>query len=622
MKAIILTILVLSFSFGLMAQLSCYDIQYTTNPNGDSPYNGQSVTVQGIVTAKNPGSAIYIGDPGGGPWSGLYVFNGNASHHVEPGDMVLLTGTVSEYYNLTELTNISATEVLSHNNPIPITPLSTADLPFNSAVSEPYEGVLVRFNDVQIKSTMDMFGQYKIADSSNVQSLVDDVLYVPQDSQIVVGEWWYQIQGVVDYHNAAGYKILPRNTQDLVRGDEAVITVSPGTMDYGTLINGNSEVQTFTINNVSPTTLNVSDISITGEYYSLEGIPALPSNQGLDSPVTFDVKYAPLEAGTHTGMVTVTSNCSPVQISLSGVCVDPELQVMVPNGFEHWYSGTVQTVNWQYVGVSDVNVLLSIDNNQSWSQLNSSPVLAALGSFSFIVPVVNSVSCLIKVQDTESSDCFDVSDNCFSISDEAPPVELLSLTAIVTPQNFVQINWVTQSEADLMGFSIYRNNVNESASASSVSPLIPATNTSHLQSYSFTDISVAQGLWYYWLQSMAYSGSSYFHGPVVVNVDHVSLPEGTSAPLITGIKSVYPNPFNPSTTITIELGKASDVEVGVYNLKGELIRQLDSGAKAAGTHSLLWNSLDDRGQACGSGIYLLKFTAEGSSSQAKITLIK
>lgn len=622
MKAIILTILVLSFSFALMAQLSCYDIQYTTNPNGSSYYLGQTVTVQGIVTAIKRGSGLYIGDAGGGPWSGLYVYHGVTSNLVELGDLVELTGVVDEYYNLTELTNISSFAFISRNNPVPVTPLSTADLPYNSAISEPYEGVLVRFNEIQVKSLMDMYSQFRIADVSGVQAQVDDVLYGPPASQIVVDEWWYQIQGVVDYHNAAGYKILPRSAQDLVRGDEAVITVSPGTMDYGTISNGNSEVQTFIINNLSPATLNVADISISGAYFSLEALPTLPSNQGLNSPISFDVKYAPLEAGAHSGMVTITSNCSPMQIPLSGVCIDPTVQVMVPNGFEHWQAGTVQTVSWQAAAVSYVNVLLSIDNGQNWSQLNASPVLAALGSFSFIVPQLNSINCLIKVQNTQDSTCFDVSDNCFSISDQAPPVELLTFTAIVTPQNYVQINWVTRSEANLMGFYIYRNSVNEQASASSVSPLIPASNTSDLQSYTFTDISVTQGLWYYWLQSMELNGSSYFHGSVVVTVNDVSVPGGTAAPLITGIKSIHPNPFKPSTTITIELSKASAIEMGIYNLKGELIRQLDSGAKAAGTHSLLWNGLDDRGQACGNGIYLLKFTAEGKSSQAKLTLLK
>lgn len=217
-----LSILALSLSLGLMAQLSCYDIQHTDNPNGDSPYLGQTVTVRGIVTAINRGSTFYIGDAGGGPWTGLYVFHGNTSNLVELGDLVELTGTVDEYFKLTELTGVSSATIISRNNAVPITPISTADLPYgpSNTAGEPYEGVLVRFNDVQVKTTMDSYGQYRIADASGVQSTVDDVLYVPQASQIVVNQWWYQIQGVVDFHSVAGYKVLPRNAEDMIKVDD------------------------------------------------------------------------------------------------------------------------------------------------------------------------------------------------------------------------------------------------------------------------------------------------------------------------------------------------------------------------------------------------------------------
>ncbi len=220
MKRILISILALTLSAGLMAQLSCYDIQYTTNPNGNSPLNGQTVTVQAIVTAKKPGAFFYIGDAEGGPWSGLYVYHGNTSNRVEVGDLVVLTGTIDEYNGLTELVNVTASEVLSHNNPVPITTISTADLPYAGNAAEPYEGVMVRFNDVQIKSAIDGYGQYQIADASNVQARVDDGIFIPQASQIIVGEWWSQIQGVVDFFSgAAGYRVLPRNASDMVKVD-------------------------------------------------------------------------------------------------------------------------------------------------------------------------------------------------------------------------------------------------------------------------------------------------------------------------------------------------------------------------------------------------------------------
>lgn len=250
MKNILLSVLAFTLSVGLMAQLSCYDIQQTDNPNGNSPYMGQSVTVRGVVTAINRGSGYYIGDVDGGPWSGLYVFHGNTSNQVELGDLVDLTGTVNEYYNLTELSSVTNLDIISRNNPIPITPISTADLPYNNNTSEPYEGVLVRFNEVQIRSAIDDYGQFRISDSSGVQAMVDDILYVPQASSIVVNDWWHQIQGVVDYHSIAGYKILPRNANDMIKVDD----VTNSSIRIGT--EANAEIGVINTLNVYTTKLN------------------------------------------------------------------------------------------------------------------------------------------------------------------------------------------------------------------------------------------------------------------------------------------------------------------------------------------------------------------------------
>jgi len=191
MKGIVFIFLALTLSIGLTAQvLTCYDIQYTEDPAGNSPYNGQTVTVSGIVTAIRAGHSFWIGDPEGGPWSGLYIFHGNTANTVSLGDHVQLTGRVEEYFNLTELVSVTASTILSRNNPIPITTITTADLPYNNAaVSEKWEGVMVRFNDVQIKTNMDSYGQFRFASSGTTsQSMADDVLFVPNPANIIVNE--------------------------------------------------------------------------------------------------------------------------------------------------------------------------------------------------------------------------------------------------------------------------------------------------------------------------------------------------------------------------------------------------------------------------------------------------
>ncbi len=50
------------------------------------------------------------------------------------------------------------------------------------------------------------------------------------------------------------------------------------------------------------------------------------------------------------------------------------------------------------------------------------------------------------------------------------PVELSSFSASQTAQNFVQLNWVTQSELGMLGYRIYRSQVNSQAAAVSITP--------------------------------------------------------------------------------------------------------------------------------------------------------
>ena len=67
----------------------------------------------------------------------------------------------------------------------------------------------------------------------------------------------------------------------------------------------------------------------------------------------------------------------------------------------------------------------------------------------------------------------------------------------------------------------------------------------------------------------------------------------------------YPNPFNPATTIPLSVPDgAATVDVAIYNLLGQLVRQVWSGPLAAGEHRLTWDGRDNKGQLVASGAYL------------------
>lgn len=69
---------------------------------------------------------------------------------------------------------------------------------------------------------------------------------------------------------------------------------------------------------------------------------------------------------------------------------EPVYQVLAPHGSENWQAGMLKTVYWYCNYSPQVNVLLSWDNGQNWIPLNSSPIPASQGRFSFIVPYLNS----------------------------------------------------------------------------------------------------------------------------------------------------------------------------------------------------------------------------------------
>ena len=84
----------------------------------------------------------------------------------------------------------------------------------------------------------------------------------------------------------------------------------------------------------------------------------------------------------------------------------------------------------------------------------------------------------------------------------------------------------------------------------------------------------------------------------------------------------YPNPFNPATTIPLSVPDGAEtVDVAIYNLLGQFVRQVWSGPLAAGEHRLTWDGRDDKGQLVASGAYLyqVRVRLRTRKSQATIT---
>ncbi len=105
-------------------------------------------------------------------------------------------------------------------------------------------------------------------------------------------------------------------------GLQAGLSVTPSSFAYGSVVDGQTKSQTFTITNTGGSSLTISQLAISGAGYSLSGLTT-PASLAAGANTTFSAVFAPTTAGSLAGTVTVSSNAanSPATISLSGTGV-------------------------------------------------------------------------------------------------------------------------------------------------------------------------------------------------------------------------------------------------------------------------------------------------------------
>ncbi len=92
-------------------------------------------------------------------------------------------------------------------------------------------------------------------------------------------------------------------------------------------------------------------------------------------------------------------------------------------------------------------------------------------------------------------------------------------------------------------------------------------------------------------------------------------------PYINKLSQNYPNPFNPTTTISFSIKEESDIEVSIFNLKGQKIKTLINERKNFGDHFVEWNGNNDNNKKVASGIYFYKLSINGKPIDMKKCLL-
>ncbi|MHA2018173.1 MAG: T9SS type A sorting domain-containing protein [Promethearchaeota archaeon] len=177
-----------------------YEIQYSTT--GPSPHEGELVETSGIVTAKFE-SYFFIQD-GVGAWNGIVIY---PLQEVELGDEITISGSVLEYNDKTEITDIINMTILGSTDlPNPIV-IDAATL----SSTEDYESVLTKIQNVTVSNEDLGYGTWEVEDQSGTCIIggLGNYIYEP-----LLGQLIFNLTGIVDY-TYGDFKLEPRDDTDI-----------------------------------------------------------------------------------------------------------------------------------------------------------------------------------------------------------------------------------------------------------------------------------------------------------------------------------------------------------------------------------------------------------------------
>lgn len=100
-------------------------------------------------------------------------------------------------------------------------------------------------------------------------------------------------------------------------------------------------------------------------------------------------------------------------------------------------------------------------------------------------------------------------------------------------------------------------------------------------------------------------------------------PAGEALAVSFELRGNYPNPFNPSTTISYELDQDMPVMLQIFDVTGKLVRTLKNGnTQTAGAHEAFWNGRDNSGHGVAAGVFLYVLTTSAGRDTGRMALIK
>jgi len=110
------------------------------------------------------------------------------------------------------------------------------------------------------------------------------------------------------------------------------------------------------------------------------------------------------------------------------------------------------------------------------------------------------------------------------------------------------------------------------------------------------------------------------HHEIIVAMSSLKLDE--ILPDKISLNQNFPNPFNPSTTISVKLDKGTSGTLVIYNINGQVVKTLYNGFISPGLTTFQWDGNDQAGLSMSGGTYFYRLFIDGYTQSQKMVLLK
>ena len=266
------------------------------------------------------------------------------------------------------------------------------------------------------------------------------------------------------------------------------LALNPGSESFGNVAVGSSRSFTFTLTNSGGTSVDVSQVSVSGAGFQISGITA-PLTLNASQSMTFSIAFGPQVTGSASGSVIIASNASDptLTIPLSGTgtstVTTPQLGVTPTTlGLGNVVVGTSGTASGTLAASGGSVTVAGATSN------NSVFVIGGI-SLPITIPAGQSVPFTI----TFSPQVSGTAGATLTFASNAQPsstTESLTGTGTPAPTHSVNLSWAASSSANISGYNIYRTQY--STSCGTFKKLNSQVNPGTL----YTDSTVADGTSY------------------------------------------------------------------------------------------------------------------------------